>query len=563
MKVFLVGPHPPPVHGVAVVNDAVRARLGARGQDCCIVDLSAPSLARGWRNRLSRGPRVLRGLWRVLTSSQAGDCLYLSLSGGAGQAYDLAFAAVGRVVGMRCFVHHHSFAYVTRASALTRLFVAIAGTRAVHVCLSPLMAERLRKGYGGVREIRTVSNVAWLPEGGCVTPRRKHALASIGFLGNIAAEKGVLDFLDVAARLEGSRAPVSCLLAGPFQDEIAERVVRERLRRLPLCEYHGAVSGGHKSAFFERIDVLLFPTRYRNEAEPLTVHEALMHGVPVIAFGRGAIKEMLADSGGLAIEQGADFAGEALRQLQLWRQDADALAGASVAARARSTAMRASASRAAEALLDELCAKSSDALQDLSRFRLPPAFRGRPAWFVQCWWLTQATLFRCSPQFLYRWRRWLLRRFGASIGEGVRVRPSARVTYPWKVSIGDHSWIGDDVVLYSLGAITIGSNCVVSQRCYLCAGTHDYRNAAFEIHARPIDIEDQAWLAADVFVSPGSRVGRGTVVGARSGVFADLPPETVCFGTPARPVSSRRAASGAPAVALRRHERRRAPRPAQ
>ena len=99
--------------------------------------------------------------------------------------------------------------------------------------------------------------------------------------------------------------------------------------------------------------------------------------------------------------------------------------------------------------------------QKLISFTLPSGFRGRPSWFVQLWWFVQNTLFRLSPQILYPWRRFLLRLFGASVGDGVLVRPSVRITYPWKVRIGDYSWLGDDVVLYSLGEIVIGRNTVI------------------------------------------------------------------------------------------------------
>ena len=71
-------------------------------------------------------------------------------------------------------------------------------------------------------------------------------------------------------------------------------------------------------------------------------------------------------------------------------------------------------------------------VQDLKSFVLPPNFRGRPAWFVQLWWIVQATLFRCSPQALYGWRRFLLRLFGAQVGRGVIIRPTVEITYPWK-----------------------------------------------------------------------------------------------------------------------------------
>lgn len=172
--------------------------------------------------------------------------------------------------------------------------------------------------------------------------------------------------------------------------------------------------------------------------------------------------------------------------------------------------------------------------QNLRSFQTPKGFRGRSALFVQLWWFVDALLFRPSPQFLYGFRRWLLRLFGAKIGVGVIVRPSARITYPWKLEVGDFAWIGDDAVIYSLAPIRIGANSVVSQRSYLCAGTHDYSSLNFDIIGRPITLGEKVWLAADVYVAPGVTIGRGAIVGARSSVFSDLPELMVCLGTPAK-----------------------------
>ncbi len=178
-------------------------------------------------------------------------------------------------------------------------------------------------------------------------------------------------------------------------------------------------------------------------------------------------------------------------------------------------------------------------VQDLGRFSLPDGFRGRPAWFVQLWWLVQSVLFATSPQVLYGWRRFLLRLFGADVGRNVLIRPSVRVTYPWKVSIGDNAWIGDDVELYSLGPIKIGSNAVISQGSYLCAGTHDHNAIAFDIVASTVTVESQAWVAAQAFIAPGVTIGRGAVVGARAVVLADVPPLAVAVGHPAKVVKQR------------------------
>jgi putative colanic acid biosynthesis acetyltransferase WcaF len=178
-------------------------------------------------------------------------------------------------------------------------------------------------------------------------------------------------------------------------------------------------------------------------------------------------------------------------------------------------------------------------VQDLQAFRLPANFRGRPAWFVQLWSLVQTTLFRLSPRVLYGWRNFLLRRFGCQVGKGVRIRPTAQITYPWKVAIGDWSWIGDNVTLYSLGKIDIGDNVVVSQDSYICTGSHDFQSPTFDIWQETVTIESQAWLATGVFVAPGVRIGHGAVVGVRSLVLQDLLPMTVYAGNPAKVIRPR------------------------
>jgi putative colanic acid biosynthesis acetyltransferase WcaF len=178
-------------------------------------------------------------------------------------------------------------------------------------------------------------------------------------------------------------------------------------------------------------------------------------------------------------------------------------------------------------------------IQDLNSFKLPQNFRGRNAFIVQLWWLVQGTFFRMSPQFMYGFRRFLLRLFGAKIGKKVIIRPTVRITYPWKVSIGNYSMVGDDVVLYSLGDIEIGDNVVISQKSYLCTGSHDYLQIDFPIFAKKITIENQCWLATDVFVAPGITIKEGTVVGSRSSVYKDLPANKVCVGNPAKIIRER------------------------
>lgn len=177
----------------------------------------------------------------------------------------------------------------------------------------------------------------------------------------------------------------------------------------------------------------------------------------------------------------------------------------------------------------------ADPWVDLRRYDSANFDRGRSNGIVLLWWLVQAIAFPLSPHHLNGIRAGLLRLFGAQIGENVLIRPTARFTYPWKVNIGDHTWIGDDVVFYSLDQITVGSHCIISQHSYLCTGSHDITNPQFTLQIGAIAIGNGAWVATDCFIGPDVHIGANAVIGTRSSVFSDIPEGYVCFGTPCRP----------------------------
>lgn len=160
------------------------------------------------------------------------------------------------------------------------------------------------------------------------------------------------------------------------------------------------------------------------------------------------------------------------------------------------------------------------------------------------WYWVQATLFRLSPRPMYRWRAWLLRVFGADIHPTARLRPTVQIEVPWHLTIGESSSVGDLAILYCLGTIRIGRNVTISQYAHLCAGTHDFTRRDMPLLRPPIVVEDEVWLAADVFVGPEVTIGAGCVVGARSSVFEDLPAWSICVGNPARRVKERPRLSG-------------------
>jgi len=316
-KVVMVGAFPPPMHGMAAVNAAVSDALRQAVTIPLVIDLAASTLNRSLVARLIRLPRVLHGLARLGGKrGLRGRTLYMSVSGGLGQFYELAFLLLARLRGMRIFLHHHSFAYLDKTSVLTWALIRAAGSGAVHIALSPGMDERLTSAYNVTRIVPISNAVFFMANERTVVEREQ--LHTIGFLSNIAHEKGVFEFLDLMNAAEYSGLPLHALLAGPFPDIETERAVRSRLAGLPNVEYVGPKYGADKDLFYASIDALIFPTRYVNEAEPLTIHEAMSRGIPVIAYGRGCIPEIVGSDGGLVIDPAEPFVPAALAQLGRW-----------------------------------------------------------------------------------------------------------------------------------------------------------------------------------------------------------------------------------------------------
>ena len=257
----------------------------------------------------------------------------MSVSGGLGQVYELAFLLLARLRGMRVFLHHHSFAYLEEPTWVAQALITSAGSRVVHVTQSHGMAQRLHALYG-TGHVVPISNAVLYPRP-TGTARCRMAARKLGFLSNLSAEKGVFEFLDLMAAAASAGLPITGVLAGACQDQNTRDRLEQYLRSLHNVSYVGAVYGADKDQFLDAIDVLVFPTRYRNETEGIVNHEAMSRGIPVIAYGRGCIPEIVSADCGLVIDPAEPFVPAALAKLESWLADPAAFQAASQASAAR------------------------------------------------------------------------------------------------------------------------------------------------------------------------------------------------------------------------------------
>lgn len=172
-------------------------------------------------------------------------------------------------------------------------------------------------------------------------------------------------------------------------------------------------------------------------------------------------------------------------------------------------------------------------MQNLKEYKLPMNW-GNNSHFIKIviWRIFGLPLLASFIPGTY-WRKLLLRIFGASIGKGGRIKPYVKVTYPWKIIIGDHCWIGEEVWIDNLDFIKIGNNVCLSQRVYLCTGNHDYKSLNFNLITKPIRIEDGSWLGACSIVLPGSKIGRNSVISIGSLIKGETTENSIYTGSPA------------------------------
>ena len=155
------------------------------------------------------------------------------------------------------------------------------------------------------------------------------------------------------------------------------------------------------------------------------------------------------------------------------------------------------------------------------------------------WLFVSLVLFRLCPLSLSPLKRAVLRAFGARIGVGVIIKPQVKITFPWKLTIGDHVWLGEECWLLNLERIIIGNNVCISQRAFLCTGSHNFKSATFDLIVKPITVEEGAWVGAAGWIGPGVTMGSHAVLTAGSVAATDLEAWGIYKGNPAVLVKKR------------------------
>jgi len=152
---------------------------------------------------------------------------------------------------------------------------------------------------------------------------------------------------------------------------------------------------------------------------------------------------------------------------------------------------------------------------------------------VNCWYLVSLVVFRSGLMPFSIVLVSILRVFGANIGKDVRIKPGIHIRYPWKLVVGDHSWLAD-CYIDNLDQVSVGKNVCISQQAMLQTGNHNYKQIGFHLITKPIKIEDGVWIGAKSLVGPGVTVYSHAILTAGSTIFSNMEPYGIYQGNPAK-----------------------------
>jgi putative colanic acid biosynthesis acetyltransferase WcaF len=170
---------------------------------------------------------------------------------------------------------------------------------------------------------------------------------------------------------------------------------------------------------------------------------------------------------------------------------------------------------------------------NLATYNNHPYHPGGNAFKRLVWFYVNAIIFKTSLFPLSGLKTALLKSFGAKIGTGVVIKPCVNIKHPWLLTVGNNSWIGEQVWIDNLVLVTIGNNVCLSQRAVLQTGNHNYKTTTFDLITGSVILEDGVWIGCSAIVNPGVTVASHAVLTTGSVATKSLEAYHIYQGNPA------------------------------
>jgi len=176
---------------------------------------------------------------------------------------------------------------------------------------------------------------------------------------------------------------------------------------------------------------------------------------------------------------------------------------------------------------------------NLSRFSSADFDKGAGILKMTLWYFVNALFVRASWNPFIGIKIFLLKAFGAKIGKGLVIKNNVTIKFPWKLTLGDYVWLGENCWIDNLDNVLIGDDVCISQGALLITGNHDYSKSDFPYRNAPITVEDGAWVGAKAVVAPGVTIASHSILSLGTVITKDTEPYGIYQGNPGVKVRDR------------------------
>jgi glycosyltransferase involved in cell wall biosynthesis len=306
-KIVVIGPFPPPIHGMAKNLKLFSDELAVTAE-VINIDISPESINRGTKYHITKFVKVLKGLLALIKNclSKRVAVIYMPPDAGFGAYYSLLYILIARTFNIPLFLHHRSFLYINKKTASMSLITKKQPKETCHVFLCQKMKDMFEQHYGTCADSLIVSNAqhAICKE----TIQGQNTALVIGHLSNLSFEKGLKQIFNTCRVLDDRRISYTLELAGPAENKETAVYIKNQIRELKSkVNYYGLIQGEQKDEFYSKVNVFLFPTQYRNEAQPNVIFEANACGIPVLTIDVGCITTDVDCNNGFVFKNQQDF----------------------------------------------------------------------------------------------------------------------------------------------------------------------------------------------------------------------------------------------------------------
>ena len=170
---------------------------------------------------------------------------------------------------------------------------------------------------------------------------------------------------------------------------------------------------------------------------------------------------------------------------------------------------------------------------DNSKFNNKHYYPGRGFFPRALWYFINALILNSYFFPFYSPKAWLLKVFGAKVGQKLVIKPKVNIKYPWFLEVGENVWIGEGVWIDNLTNVKIGNNVCLSQGAFILTGNHNYSLQSFDLLVSKVILEDGVWIGANSTVCPGVICALNSVLTVGSVATSNLESFGVYTGVPA------------------------------